>query len=126
MFTLALKYIDKKAERAKEVVAANTAQVEANNRTIEGMAAGMGQERIAYDRRIALLEVEKAELQKDLIEEKAINLTIERENARLRELVAQFYGKEIDNYADRIQPRPRALSPAEEAEGDKGPDHFVD
>jgi hypothetical protein len=81
IFTAIFKLIDVKASQAKDELNQNTSEVEALNKALEGMQVLANNLRTEYDREHerADREHERAErLQKDLIEEKAINLALSK------------------------------------------------
>lgn len=82
IFTAIFKFIDAKANQAKEELNRNTAEVEAMNKALEGMQVLANNLRIDYDREHLRANSEKDRadrLEKDLIEEKSINVALSKQ-----------------------------------------------
>lgn len=76
IFTIVFKIIDSKTSEAKEQLDKNTAEVEAMAKVLEGMQVLANNLRTDYDR-----ERQRADrLEKDLIEEKSINVALSKQN----------------------------------------------
>lgn len=67
--------INKKADKAKEEVNQNTIEVETVLKAMEGVKLLADQQRVELDRKEARID----QLEKDLIEEKSINVALERQ-----------------------------------------------
>lgn len=82
IFTVIFKFIDAKANDAKEELNKNTVEVEAVNKALEGMQVLANNLRTDYDREHERAERERDrgdDLEKDLIEEKAINIALSKQ-----------------------------------------------
>lgn len=86
-FTAVFKLIDQKANQAKDEVNKNTAEVDAVTKALSGMEILTQNLRADLDRAehgISFWRERSEKLERDLIEEKAINIAITRENERLK------------------------------------------
>lgn len=84
LFTLTIRWVDGKANRAKDAVTYTTAEVQNMNTALMGMKVLLDSQQAAYDRQHRLDQEHITELQKDLIEEKSVNLALEKEIDKLR------------------------------------------
>lgn len=86
-FAVLLRVIDRKAERAKSDITKSGEEVLAAKTALEGMEILLRNQRIDSDRKDKTIEDmgdKIKNLTKDLLEEKAINIALDRENAKLR------------------------------------------
>lgn len=81
LITGVFQLINKKADRARDEVNQNTAEVEAVNKALEGMVVAMDQQRIELDRKDARI----VQLEHDLANERAVNVALDELNQQLRQ-----------------------------------------
>lgn len=81
LITGVFQLINKKADRARDEVNQNTAEVEAVNKALEGMTILMAQQRTELDRK----DVRIVQLEHDLEDERAVNVALDKLNQQLRQ-----------------------------------------